>query len=473
MTAKDSSVLLSTPMRAWCIGVVLLIPIAVNAQGRKDVEFPAAVVVEDACLMSGAATAKEGTDVVGESGGSLVRGFVAGLTGDLVTAGINALGAALEEASREKGFSANGASSFNFYTVRVQKDLGVDAVTVKPSFRSNQSKCVVLSYGAPAAEVTEKERDLEAVDPMYVALKEKLIATNLPPDPDIYIEAELQRRADGFIVRPTFVWYRRALPRAPKKQAPTEIHFTFSTPTKPGAEAQAVFALARIRLPPLSPGQKLVAADLKGFASEVVPNRPVDGSVEATRLSFVSAQTAYATNVSDKRKAIRSLSSAKILASQKNATAEQKSKIEALESQIEELKESQKDIKTRWDAAKKIVGVNTGSTNVAVRFVVVRDANQFGLAVASALKSRAKSAGDAVATELGPKTPEPAWSDAHSEYVTTMTAVEGAERALSAAKNGGDEDAIFNAEVELKKAKATANAAAVKAKLPIPFNTIL
>jgi hypothetical protein len=109
-----------------------------------------------------------------------------------------------------------------------------------------------------------------------------------------------------------------------------------------------------------------------------------------------------------------------------------------------------------------------GITTAVVRFSAIRDANKFGLAVATALKGKAAAAGTALTTHLT-EAPPPAWTAADTAFVLAMSNVATAERAFNVAQKVGGNAAIIEKGLALRNAKAEANQAAAAAKKPLPY----
>lgn len=450
--------------------VAALLPSFCFAQSRAETEFPATVVVLKECPVTPESDVKgEGKEVEGESLSLIGGAFLAGLAGELVKSGLNALGAALEEASREKGFSALGTASFDYYIVQYQNVYGTNEVTLRSNLNQDASRCLVISYASnPVFDVkfSDVEDFLKEIDP-DLSYQSDWKNRRIPQNPDLYVEAMLQRRADGFVVRPTLVWYRKPFPKAPKKKSGAELHATFSTPSAPSGEAAAVFALARIRLPPVEQGAVYRAKELKAYTSGVLPARPTTGSPESVRALYTSALMEYRDGEQEISKTERSLARAKIAAAKPGATDEVKNRVETLQDQLDDLKKKHDSVVVRWQniSAAGFPSM-TGSTNLSARFTVIKDANKFGLAVASALKAQAKPTGDAVAAALAPQAE---WTTQDTQYVAAMNAVATAQRALDIALASGDQDTIFQAQITLKNAKAAANAAAAASNRSLPF----
>lgn len=430
-----------------------------HAQARVDSEAVGVAVVLDSCPL----TPQADFDLDKQSVESLGGVFLAGVTGDVVEAGMNALGAALEEASREKGFSAVATTSFSFYQVGVEPD--GNAIRFAPRLKS-ESLCLVIALSS-----TDDRTDATPVPTEYLTgLNADGLTTwgskGLPRDPDLYVEAALQLRADGFVVRPGLIWYRRPFANAPKRALPAELHIAFSTPAAPTAENGAAFGLARIRLPPMAPGAPWKYAQLRPYVSPVVPLRPTTGSPDKFKTDFVDAITAVKAN----RDEITGLERA--LARERKAPKPEQAKVDELEDKLRDVKAKTAALEEKR-AAVMGAPVYAGSTNVQARFTVVRNANQFGLAVAKSLQTRSKALGEAVTQRLTPETHADAWNASDTNYVTTMSTVETAQRALDTANAKGDPDEIFAAQLTLRNAKASANAAAAASDRPLPYPNLL
>lgn len=443
------------------------------AQTRSDTEFVATAVVMSACPLASANSLERDKDRP-EALSAAAAAFLAGIAGDAVTAGINALGAALEEASREKGFSAVGDTSFNYYKLELQ--LGKkEPFVLAPRLAQGSSLCLVLSHTNPATKPTSgrpSAQDLtnKSMQPDAAA---KWPSPGLPENPDLYVELALQSRIDGFVVRPALVWYRNALPGAPKKAAPLELHVAFSTPASPSGEAAANFALARIRLPMIKPGELWLPESLANRTSAVLPARPTAGSPDFYKSRYAGLYTSLETSRTDLANLERSLARARAAASAKDATKDQKKKVDELDDQLRAVRDENTRLEAEWEGLANVATPTLGSTNVLVRFTVVRNANQFGLAIAKSLQGRSKALGEAVTSELTPATRASKWTSQDTNYVVAMSAVATAQRALDTAIASGDQDAIFSARIALKNAQATANAAAAASDRTLPFAGIL
>lgn len=448
------------------------------AQARTDTEFVGAAAVLKDCPVTEAAAVQQDRQLgASESAIAMAGGtFLAGLAGDLVTAGLNSLGAALEEASREKGFSVVASTSFAYYEINSQMVGRDHHVTVATTLQEAASHCLVLSYAGSPPEQNRSRAIKGGEAPRDDELdrgKKAWTDNRMPETPSFYLEAMLQKRTDGFVVRPTFLWYANALPGAPNKALPAEIHVAFATPSAPSGEAAATFALTRIRLPAIAPGTVIRADKLFRSTSPVLPARPTSGSPDAVKSAYSTALSDVASNAREIESLGRLLARARNAAADPKATNEDKAKVHALEDQLLAARDKTAMlIHIRKEATKVAVPFEIGSTNVSARFTVVRSANQFGLAIAKSLQARGKTLGEAVATHFTPQAPSPAWTSQDTTYIAAMNAVLSAQRALDVAIAAGDADAIFNAQIALRNAKAAANGAAAGSNRPIPYPSL-
>ncbi|MGH8110112.1 MAG: hypothetical protein ACREO1_15495 [Arenimonas sp.] len=461
------------------LGLLYLLPDPSLAQAtRSDSEMIGSAAVTDSCLFTPLDMTKDdGQDVRTESALGLAGGsFLAGMAGDLVTAGLDSLGAALEEASREKGFSVLGTTSFAYYRIDKPDASTFNQIKVTSALTPGASKCLILSFKNPTKKPAPFSTD--ALVDLGLNLDKNTEWPNygLPANPDVYVEAELQKRQDGFVVRPVLVWYRNVIPGAPKRALPAELHVIFSVPAAPTGDngSGTVFALARIRFPNISPGTVLVANDLKSFSSSILLERVTTGSPETVRQQLTAALANLEANTKSIATLEKALKRAKAIAEEADATQEEKTNVIAIGDQLDEAKAETKKLQYFNDKALKMsYPIPVGSTNVQVRLTIIRNANKFGLAVAKALQARSKTLGEAVTNRLAPQTRASAWTAADTNYVTAMTAVENAQRSLDIAIAKGDATEIFAAQIALKNAKAAANAAAAASDRPIPYPNLI
>lgn len=444
-------------------------------QARKDTEVVGIAAVLDECPLTARSEFDADEPVRPVEMAPIVATFLAGVAGDLAAAGVNALGAALEEASREKGFSAVASTSFAFYQVAIESDDIGKSVKFSPRLKRRHSLCLVsaLTMAPASSEKPSSWASEISANHLRAAGLQVLDGNGFPLDPDFYIEMVLQLRDDGFVVRPGLVWYRRPFANAPKRPLPAELHVAFSVPASPSAEANATFGLARIRLPAIAPGEIWKAPMLRSYTSLVMPVRPSTGSPDATKADFTSVIADAKANREEIATLERLLARARRAVSAQGATKDDQSKVESLEDRLIEAKGKASRINQKETNVIDRGVVPTGSTNVQARFTVVRDANQFGLAVARSLQGRSKALGETVTAQLLPETRAGAWTAADTNYVTTMSTVEAAQRTLDDAMRKGDAEAIFAAQLALKNAKAAANAAAAASDRVLPFPNLL
>lgn len=164
---------------------------------------------------------------------------VAGLLGDVASSGLKALASGLAAASRERTFGGEGVDVFQFYQ--------------KAGPRLNSR---VTDNGAGCLLVLITPSDAKGV--AFAA------------------RMRLETLSNGFRIVPHELRYLRSLPGAPSRALPMEFHAIFSVPAKAEtAEGdQSVFAVARVRLPAMRPGDVLLSDQLVGFSSQAMLVRP-------------------------------------------------------------------------------------------------------------------------------------------------------------------------------------------------------
>ena len=186
------------------------------------------------------------------------------------------------------------------------------------------------------------------------------------------------------------------MPGAGNRALPMELHATFTTTSQSlVATGEPVFAVARLRLPAVRPGDVLPADQLAGFSSHAMTLRPEPETSETG---------------------------------------------------------------------------DTGTTSVAARLILIRDANRFGASLATALEARAPAAGQGVESVALEQLRGGSYSTERAALGVALVVVRQKQAALDAAKTGGDQDAIAAAEIALAVAQGDANvkAAAASQRLPYP-----
>lgn len=473
---KSSAYLLALAIAAWG-------PLA-HAQ-RADTISSARVAVLPECVVAPvASTQTEQASSAGrESFVALTLGMIAAnIAGQLVTSGVNALGDAIDNASAEHGYIAEGSTNFLFYDVRhaAEKRKLADLRLSKA--------CLILwvpgDKGAPTIASDPKLRELNTTNGKTLPLRifddgsseasaTALEALKITAAPKVYVEAELIPLQEGMIVRPVLAWYREALPGAPKKAGISQFKATFATPSAASGSIDigAVFASVEVPLDKMEPGKALGPLELAGRAYFAVPVRPTSGVVDATLASINLRYTAVSTLTAETAVAQRAYDAAATKAARLN-TPESKEAAAvakgALDDKTKDLAKAQEDLdKLRSDDAE--YPRHIGVANVKARFVYIKDANKWGQAIAKAIKSQAATAGTAVTNELKPK----------AEWAATDTALLSAQIAVRAKQTEYDEAVASGAATvprlkdELTVLKAKANEAAVAAGSPPPYPGLL
>lgn len=479
--------------------IASLLPVAAHAQSRPEKASRAIVTVERGCLVTPELDQQQ-RDAQPSRLGPILGALVAGVAGNLVTSGLNAAGNAIEAASQEKAFVAEGVGSFTAYRIdnggdptkrwSAVPDLEVEvlasgAAGAVPDGTEGvtAARCLVLVSTASTKKTGGSGSTLSAAD-----IKSAFAATGLDDTrasnaearlrslgiqelPDLYIEAELLAAADGFIVQPVLIRYATPISGAPKSAAATEFHASFALPGAPDtSDVGTIFALARISLPKMTPGEGTVftRSQLTPYASAVVPLRSTAGLTEST----LAARNALVASIETNKVVQNQLKEALRLAQRALDQNRDRSKQVELTNARDDAQLALAEA-TREGAAlvqrAKAEPVSTGSTNVKARFLVIRKPNEFGLAIAKALKSQADTTGAAVTERLKP---QPEWTSQDTAYVDAEAAVRAAERAVDEAIAGGKTSDVPGLQDALTKAKAKANEAAVAAGRQLPYAII-
>jgi hypothetical protein len=499
----------------------------VSAQ-RAETILPARAIVRDECPVTPSKLIAKEFMPEQESGlAGALASIGASIVSDLVKAGVTGLANALEAASQEHGYVAEATTDFDFYRLNPPKALADGDLPTLSTGRT----CLVLyvpastddsSVFATAADLKALS-DRKAGNPLYTFANgpegdllppadriAKLVEIGLDKAPALYVEAELLARPDGMIVRPVLAWYREKLKGAPLASSGVELQATFAVPGGTDkSDIGDIFAVARIKLPTMSPlklkkgGQPSYPSDsLKGadelasFSSPVILQRPTAGSPNDTVTAYSAAYTSFATLKADVRAKERAATSKerKLKAAIGELDAENKkpkpdpAKVKKLQQQVDELN-NEAEIVAASDARAdlKVAGnkrdglkytgkdgarLSVGSTNVKLRFVVIKDANKFGLALAAALKGQAEATGTAVKNQLT-TTPEPDWSTEKTAYLEAVSQLNAKQREYDAAVTAGNAADISRFADEVQVQKGRVNEAALAAHLPMPYKGLL
>lgn len=401
----------------------------------------------------------------------LLAALIAGAAGELVKGGLTAAGEALETASKEKGIVAE--STTTFFATRVAARSG----SSKTARLVPQPTCLVLyADGEGAIDGIATDAALKAALeadaaqgvtlPLYDGqgtVARTLTDAGVATLPSLYAEVRVIPLREGVVLRPVLVWYRQRMDRAPTGRAAAELHVTLSVPA--ATDSGTAFATVRLPLPKIAPGQALAWRALRSSTSPVMAARPTAGFVE-TRLASMNA--AYALAGTRRRELVvadRALASAR----RKHAAKPTAETREAVEAATLAQADATSDLASANAAADAVKSVDAGATNAKVRFVVVRDENAFGLAIAKALKGQAEAAGKAVTTAL---TPTPDWAATDTAYATALAAVAAKQRDYDAAVAGGSGE-VAKLGDELLVLKAKLNEAAAASNRPLPYPSLL
>lgn len=478
--------------RSIAVGTALLMLFAHTpafAQ-RAESSTSAVVAVSDRCALTPAAEVQKLDGSKKEFFGAAIGMILAAVVGELVKTGMNAAGEALEAASREQGFVAEGTATYfsgqiKYTQLTLKNDDDSDRIVLPPkaNFVSGQ-KCIHLFVPGKSGSVDDIFNDASLTRAGTVRFdwlgndqqanrsqseaRAVLAGLGVNSLPDLYAEVLLQPGEEGFVARPMLIWYRAALKGAPKGASAAEMHLLFSTPAfdaeKPGIGTG--FAGARIGLPKLEPERVLTWIDLRGFNSVSLPLRPTAGFIDAKVTEFNSAVASVGTAKANLRKAESAHAAAKRLVTHDPKPEAQEALILA--------KEAEDEARTALALAQlpiyDLEAVEAGATNMQARIVIIRNADKFGLALAKALKGQAEAAGKAATEALAPK---PDWTGEDTAYLTAIQDVEAKQKAYDAALAGGDASATLTASHALRLAKAKANEAAVTSKRKVPYPALL
>ncbi len=481
---KDSRFLAATSL-------AMIMSAAVPAQAqRAETVTNAIVAVADQCALTPDAVFSKGGESTKEAFWALLAPIFASFAGDLAKSGVTALGDALEQASREQGFVAEGAAGYHVGqidfmqpTTKVADGSNVAVGSPKALFVP-KPKCLHLAVPGPDAidlifsdtVLTAEDApgfDWRAADQVAAATARKtsrnrLVGLGITSKPVLYAEILLLPGKEGFIARPLLIWNGSGLKGAPKSASAAELHLLFATPgfdaAKPGIGTG--FAGTRTSLPKLAPQQVLGWDALKGKTSILMPLRPSTGYVDTSVTAFNTAVTQVATARAALRKAESAHAAAKRLAARDNKPENAETLILADEAEGE----AKRALQIAELAIADRQSAEAGATNVQARIVIIRDENKFGMALAKALKGQAEAIGKATTAAIAPK---PDWTAEDTTYLTALQDVEVKQKAYDDALAAGNAAATVSAAHVLKLSKAKANEAAVASKRQLPYPGLL
>lgn len=414
--------------------------------------------------------------------------IIGDFVGNLVGGGLTILSEALGEASRASAIGGEGRATFDYYLV--------DSDTGKRSARigSGDMACLIVVVpelpAGPMSPGTER--------------REMLI-----------VEAELIPLSSGFVVEPVYVHYQYKLPGGSDKRLAAELHVTLAGPLSysNGTAGESIFAVARIILPKLMPGDEWKGNDLT-VRSGILPHRTPDTSAEtdprvaavqnlrtarrtedtafrkiASLLGLVGTpgnwkcdDFAYACIKTAGRGPVASVSGLAELALKTDSAYSDAARTEiataiathrtaqhdraVAEAALEAIVRPYDAVAANGDRTPdKATQATSGSTSLTARVFILTNEKRFLKLLSTALASAATSVKPVVS---GAIQGDPAWTSADTHYALAMAAVREKELALQAT-NPADPIALEKARTEVIKAKADANEKAVAAGRAIPF----
>lgn len=241
----------------------------------------------------------EGGQIV-VTGSSIFFPILGEFFGNVVSGGLNAIGAALEDAARATAVGGEGRINFEYYT-------GSDRTgALIPMLGGEDMSCLLVKIPKAISPIDSKvmlsklPTDYIFDDSLVISRrdKEELSETDVKflsafldqeAETALYIEAEILSLRDGVVLNPVHIEYKTALPKLPvSKRLAAELHVSLTGPSKVenGSSSETIFGVARIKLPRLLPGD-VWHRDQISAKSNVLPHRPVDGSALALSTGMV------------------------------------------------------------------------------------------------------------------------------------------------------------------------------------------
>lgn len=383
-----------------------------------------------------------------------------GLVSDLIKAGIETGAAALEEASKERAIGGQGYGYFPFYSLVV--DPAGRRMSLDNYVGKNMAGCLVVAIDS----VKDPKRPLHPADGLPDGAK-KLIA-DWTVQPAVYAEVEMRSSGDGFLLRPNLIWYGQALRGLPRGRVATEFHASFLVPAAADPSTGA-FAVARIMLPPMQPGDIHTRERLASYTSAALPLRPTAGSVDTLKTTVDGLLTSIVNESNTIEDEELKLRHAEEDAAIPGADAAAKVKPTTVRRLIEAARMRRARAERQLGQLLPTNAKTLGTTTVSARIAFVRQPDRFGLAIAQALKARAPTAAASVGTALGAELDPVKWSAQDTALVQAAGLVRTAQQAYDAAMAGTDAAVQQQTLAALNNAKAAANAAAEAADKPIPY----
>ena len=402
--------------------------------------------------------------------GTLGAGFVADLAGEA----IGAVAGAIKRASEARAYNLVGTTSFDYFALS-HSGLAQDDAVLQPADR-----CLVLyapsAQAAPPGVWAAGSNVREQLDVSHDVTLGEMTPGVTDRLPAVYVEALLRHTPDGVRIQPVFFWYREALRGAPTKLSDAELMIEMATPANSDdSPLGETFAFVRIPLPRVAPGTMLRDTALQPHTTIVVPHRPRDGAAEQRLAAVQSLEAATVTRRAEVRAATNALRDARRqLEVQRNAEtieAEASAQVALADAETSlndatRARDRERDKYGDATPTARATPIALGATNLDFRLVVVREANQFGLAIAAALGEQRDAVEAAVEAGLAD---EPDWVAGDTANLQAMIDVAAKRRELDAAIAAGDATASRRLRDELLILQARANEAAVTVGRAIPY----
>lgn len=449
-----------------CAATVGAAAVPAEAQMRAESSVPGRLAVRNSCPMTDlAAIAKEQQEVEA----AFLAPILASLGGELAKSALGGIANAIDAASKEHAYTASGSDGFFLG--------GVDRGSEGSWGFSRNSKCLIFwvpSGKAKAGGLADFSQEAVRHGIIDESKLSDLVATELPgiglmSAPAVYIEIALVPNAEAQVLRPTLVWYREPIGRAGNSARRSEIAVSLASPSY-GKDVDAIgsiFALSRIELPRIAPGEVFRTDELTGLGTTYHPHRPTTGAVDNAVSSRNSADAALVTATVAETAAKRVYDAA-MLKAKASGKAEDAAAALVAQHALEDAMAARTAAATKVSIQKPVTGI--GATNARVSFMVIRDANKFGLAIASAVGAQKEALGTAVTTAL---TPQPDWAAGDTTMLNASLDVQAKQNAYDAAVAEGDATKILTARNALLLAKAKANEAAAATNRPLPYPDLL
>lgn len=481
------------------------VPAAAQTE-RPQTTLAGHLVVRDECVISNLADMDARTRATSESG--LFAPIIAGFAGNLLSGAVGEIASAIRRASEEHAYTLVGSDGYLSGNIIRSEASGVSTYQFVP-----EPKCLILHVPSdplqrrgtgpsPYAQFAYADLGGEQVDESLADPRDADLAgigINRVA-PAVYIELALLPGPEGVMVRPMFVWYREPIASAGMRSRSTELLVELATPfhAAGGDPLGTLFGVSRIRLPRLQPGHTpLRSTDLEGLGATYIPYRPSTGplgtqiaALQAAEAALSAARGNVRTTARAEVIALRNLQAQSTPANRAAhddavyAAQQANTALTAAENALNELRRisgtataGSAPVVTNPAAAAGAAtvareamtdGGTVGAVNARVSFMVIRDPNRFGLAIAGALQSQQAAAGTALTQAL---TPQPAWRTQDTAMLTATLDVQVKQAAYNTAVQAGDATKILEARNALLLSKAAANAAAVAAGqgvLPYP-----